>query len=43
MTLENENVDIHHVFPINYCEKREKPIPYWLYQKWTPRIGQWGK
>ena len=32
MTLENENVDIHHVFPINYCEKREKPIPYWLYQ-----------
>ena len=32
MTLENEKVDIHYVFPINYCEKREKPIPYWLYQ-----------
>ena len=32
MTLEDENVDIHHVFPINYCENREKPIPYWLYQ-----------
>jgi len=32
MTLENENVDIHHVFPINYCEKRKEPIPYWLYQ-----------
>ena len=32
MTLENENIDIHHVFPINYCEKREEPIPYWLYQ-----------
>ena len=32
MTLENENIDIHHVFPINYCERREEPIPYWLYQ-----------
>ena len=32
MALENENVDVHHVFPINYCEKREEPIPYWLYQ-----------
>ena len=32
MTLENENVDIHHVFPINYCEKRDPPIPYRLYQ-----------
>ena len=32
MTFENENVDIHHIFPINYCEKREPPIPYWLYQ-----------
>lgn len=32
MTLENENVDIHHVFPVSYCEQREHPIPYWLYQ-----------
>ena len=32
MTLENENVDIHHVFPVSYCEKRDPPIPYWLYQ-----------
>lgn len=32
MTIENENVDIHHVFPISYCEKRNPPIPYWLYQ-----------
>ena len=32
MTLENENIDIHHVFPVSYCEKREHPIPYWLYQ-----------
>ena len=32
MTFENENVDIHHIFPINYCEKRQPPIPYWLYQ-----------
>ncbi|MCY4655004.1 MAG: DUF262 domain-containing protein, partial [Dehalococcoidia bacterium] len=32
MTFENENIDIHHIFPINFCEKREPPIPYWLYQ-----------
>ncbi|MCY4590230.1 MAG: DUF262 domain-containing protein [Alphaproteobacteria bacterium] len=32
MTLENENVDIHHIFPIHYCEHRDDPIPYWLYQ-----------
>ena len=21
MALENENVDVHHVFPINYCRE----------------------